>query len=70
MRYYSYYLNDGMQVVKVNGVKSQPIVTNVGVPQGSMLGMLLFFLFLELHQDLIAFADNTVVPMKGTSWPV
>ena len=32
------YLHDRTQVVKVNGTRSRPIKTNVGVPQGSILG--------------------------------
>ena len=57
------YLQDRVQVVQVNGVKSKPVYTNLGVPQGSILGPLLFLFFindlLEIHQELIAYADDT-----------
>lgn len=66
------YLSDRTQVVKVNSTKSHPATTNVGVPQGSILGPLLFILYINdllcLHQDLVAYADDTVVPINGQSW--
>uniref|UniRef100_A0ABD2WH55 Reverse transcriptase domain-containing protein n=1 Tax=Trichogramma kaykai TaxID=54128 RepID=A0ABD2WH55_9HYME len=41
------YLKDRYPVVKVNDVKSLPVCTNIGVPQGSILGPLLLILFVN-----------------------
>lgn len=68
----SSYLQDRKQVVKVNGIKSDPIYTNVGVPQGSILGPLLFLLYINdlliFDKTLIAYADDTVVPNSAETW--
>lgn len=66
------YLHDRSQVVKINGTISQPVKVNIGVPQGSILGPLLFILYindlLTIYPDLIAYADDTAVPMSESSW--
>ena len=66
------YLQNRNQIVKVNGSRSQPVVTNIGVPQGSILGPLLFILYindlLTIDSDLIAYADDTAAKLRGLSW--
>lgn len=68
------YLKDRSQVVKVNGVKSQSVRINVGVPQGSILGPLLFILYindlLSFQTELFAYADDTAVPLSCSNWSV
>lgn len=66
------YLVNRSQVCKVNGVFSNPVLINTGVPQGSILGPLLFILYindlLDLQEDILSYADDTVVMLSSTTW--
>ena len=66
------YLQDRKQIVNVNRSKSQSVVTNFGVQQGSILVSLLFILYindlLTIDSDLIAYADETAAKLKARSW--
>ena len=58
------YLNDRIQETKVNGSISEKIDITYGVPQGSVLGPLLFWTLNDLHEAVIHslihhFADDT-----------
>ena len=58
------YLSDRSQIVVINGVKSDPRKINASVPQGSILGPLLFLVYVnDLVSDLetvpYLFADDT-----------
>ena len=69
-----YYLKNRKQYVKYNDTKSVTKEINCGVPQGSILGPLLFILYInDLKQSLkssycILFADDTNVFLKGKSY--
>ena len=58
--------------MKVNQSISHTITTNMGVPQCSILGPLLFILYiddlLDLLQELMAYADDTISPLHGSNW--
>lgn len=66
------YLNNRTQKVKFNNQCSKSIITEYGVPQGSVLGPLLFSLYIN---DIIQicpkectikmFADDTIIYVKG-----
>ena len=63
------YLNDHSQYVKVDGFDSSSISLNYGVPQGSVLGPLLFTLYVSPIEDIIKhhgldamfYADDTQI---------
>ena len=52
-RWFSNYLMDRTQAVMVDGVKSEPLALLKGVPQGSIIGPLLFSLYINNIGDSI-----------------
>lgn len=51
------YLSDRRCVVTVEGVTSEPFIATSGVPQGSILGPLLFILFINDISNCFSFAN-------------
>lgn len=66
------YLTDRKQYVKVNNVNSDVASSTYGVPQGSVLGPLLYSLYVlnlkcaELKSRYFTFADDTAMVYTGT----
>ena len=68
------YLTNRQQFVKVNGTVSQCKYVNTGVPQGSVLGPLLFILYINditncasKNCKIMLYADDTNVLLIGDS---
>lgn len=68
------YLSNRKQIVEIAGVRSNVKDINIGVPQGSVLGPLLFLIFvndlpcIDTHNNnLTMFADDNTYLMSGPS---
>jgi len=66
------FLTNRSQVVQVNGVNSKPASAISGIPQGSVLGPLLFVVYINnlldnLHSTWLLFTDDTKLFRKITS---
>ena len=64
LTWFSSYLSNRRQLVVYNGQTSEWTFVQAGVPQGSILGPLLFFIYIndivnELHASVRLFADDT-----------
>lgn len=65
------YLSDRTQVVKVGDATSTPLSCPLGVPQGSILGPLLFLIYINdlplaiRYSQTLLYADDTVIFASG-----
>ena len=60
------YLSDRNQIVNVNGVESDPLANSCGVPQGSILGPLLFLCYVNdmpnsVNCLMLQYADDSAL---------
>ena len=69
------YLSNRTQMVKVDGELSDPLTVQIGIPQGTVLGPLLFITYMNSLTELtieggriVSYADDTVVIFRGSSW--
>ena len=73
LNWFMSYLSNRKQYVSINGLSSEPLEINCGVPQGSVLGPLLFLLYInDLPNisnvlDFYLFADDTNIYYESDS---
>lgn len=68
------YLHERQQKTKINDCNSQPMNVTIGVPQGTILGPLLFAIYINdlldiLSDDsIVSYADDTVIFSVENNW--
>lgn len=75
LSWFTSYLSQRKQLVKVESFTSDRTQVNYGVPQGSILGPTLFIIYMnDLHDystsnsEIICYADDTVLLYSGKGW--
>lgn len=74
LKLFKSYLANRIQAVKVNGVRSNPDKIEYGVPQGSVLGPILFNIYIngmfsiKTKGEILGFADDTAIFYKANTW--
>jgi hypothetical protein len=74
LEWFRSYLSDRVQRVRINDAYSEAEFVRFGVPQGSVLGPILFLIFindlcdLKINGKIITFADDTTVLFSGDTW--
>jgi len=70
VRWFSSYLSDRLQLVDVTGEHSTEAGITCGVPQGSILGPLLFLIYVNdmpgtVKHKLLLYADDSAILVSG-----
>ena len=70
LKFFDSYLSNRLQLINIDGVRSKTSLVSTGVPQGSILGPVLFLLYvndlpLEISSETDMYADDTTLHNKG-----
>ncbi|XP_060845463.1 uncharacterized protein LOC132925050 [Rhopalosiphum padi] len=74
LSWFTSYLENRKQTVRINGITGVDLSITCGVPQGSVLGPLLFILYinhmcnLDIDGRIVTYADDTCLLYYGDSW--
>lgn len=74
LNWFSSYLKDRKQTVKINSTISDPMTISFGVPQGSTLGPTLFLIYINdltklgIDGTVVTFADDTALLLHDQNW--
>lgn len=75
LKLFDSYLSERKQCVCIEGIQSGFRTVNCGVPQGTVLGPVLFLIYLnnlfaiESKGHIISFADDTAIYYEAENWP-
>ena len=67
LHWFQSYLSNRKQYVSINGESSESLGINCGVPQGSILGPILFLLYINGLLNFYLFADDTNIYYESSS---
>lgn len=68
------YLENRVQQVEIEGTRSIPRIVQYGVPQGTVIGPILFIIYLNslltlnCKGDIVSFADDTIIYYEAENW--
>lgn len=69
------YLTQRQQKVRINDILSEALIISTGVPQGTVIGPILFLIYINNiskiinpEDDIISYADDTALIYQGKTW--
>jgi retron-type reverse transcriptase len=76
LNWFRSYLKNRKQIVKINSISGDEMTINYEVPQGSVIGPLLFILYInsicdiEIDGQILTYVDDTFLLFSGVTWEI